>query len=173
MSQPRGTTPPVPVPPFDPSGFLPPGRHPAGRTEVADALVHAFPTSEQRPRLHNAWVGIWDALGDALPVPKSWLGGSFVSAKDEPKDIDTCWFLDGLAFDALPEHRQRHVMLVADSALARLQWRCDCYAVVDYPPGHPAHDAYLAVASYWHDAWGHTPPEPGGLRAARGYLEVS
>jgi len=48
MSQPGATTPPVPVPPFDPSGFLPPGRHSAGREEVADALVLAFPTSEQR-----------------------------------------------------------------------------------------------------------------------------
>lgn len=67
----------MPIPPFDSTGFLPPGCHRTGKPEVKAALVDAFPTLEQRPRLHDAWTDIWDTLHEVLPVPRSWLGGSF------------------------------------------------------------------------------------------------
>lgn len=58
----------------------------------------------------------------------------FVSDKAEPDDIDTCWFLDGPALEALSEPRQQAVQILADTALSRVKWQCDRHAIVEYPP---------------------------------------
>lgn len=79
------------IPPFDDSGRLPAGEHPATWEEVVDR----FGWNQRRRQL-------LDGLGEALELlatagcRRVWLNGSFVTTKDEPGDVDVCWDPDGV-----------------------------------------------------------------------------
>jgi hypothetical protein len=75
------------IPDFDRgSGQLPPGEHEASWAEITDRFGW-----NQRRRV------LLDGLSDALAAlasagcSKVWLNGSFVTAKDEPRDFDGVW----------------------------------------------------------------------------------
>ncbi len=96
-----------------------------------------------------------------------------MSAKDEPADIDVCTFLDGPSVDALPTEHQDIIGFMTSGKIAQAFWNCDSYPVVEYPPGHPNHAAFLAASAYWSSWWGQTRPDPSGVQQPRGYLEVA
>src|SRR5688572_20967940 len=97
----------MPVPPFDSDGFLEPGRHVATAAEMKVALVDGIPTSNNRAELFAAWETHRQTLSYLIEVQQQWLGGSFVSAKPDPGDIDSVSFIEGEVFDSLPEQHRR------------------------------------------------------------------
>jgi hypothetical protein len=85
------------LPPLDPdTGLLPVGEHAASWDEVLDR----FGWNEKRR-------GLLDGLADALDLLSSvgcrrvWINGSFVTAKDEPGDVDVCWDTEGVDLDRI------------------------------------------------------------------------
>lgn len=85
------------LPPFDPdTGLLPVGEHPASWDEV----LERFGWNEKRR-------GLLDGLAEAIALlaevgcRRVWLNGSFVTAKDEPDDVDVCWDEDGVDLDRI------------------------------------------------------------------------
>jgi hypothetical protein len=162
----------VPIPAFEPSGFLPGGRHSATSAEMHAALVAAFAVSVRRPAIFDWWQRHLASMRWLTQVSRQWIGGSFVSAKDEPADIDVCTFLDGPTVDALPAEHQEIIRFMTSGQIAQAYWNCDSYPIVEYPPGHPNHAAFLAASTYWSNWWGQTRPDPSGAQQSRGYLEV-
>lgn len=66
--------------------LLPPGRWPMSFDELRALSVNAFPGSSSRPKL---WQRFERARRDLAYIARElWVGGSFVSSKLEPKDID-------------------------------------------------------------------------------------
>ena len=98
----------MPIPAFEPSGsgYLPGGRHAATSAEMHAALVAAFASSSRRPAIFAWWLRHLASMRWLTQVSRQWIGGSFVSAKLEPADIDVCTFLDGPSVDALPAEHQ-------------------------------------------------------------------
>ena len=160
------------VPEFDEAGYLPEGRHEATADEVREALVDQFPQSETRPMIHEGWRRHYQALEHLVPVEKQWIGGSFVSAKVDPSDIDICSFIDGPTYDERPEPVRDLVDYMTAHKITQAFWTCDSYPVVVYPEGSPGHDAYKAAVEYWHGWWGKTRADADGNQRLRGYLEV-
>jgi len=74
------------VPAFDRNGNLPPGIH---KTTIGE-IAARFAWNERR---HRLWEGFRRAAANlaAAGVKKIWLGGSFVTSKDDPNDVDGCW----------------------------------------------------------------------------------
>lgn len=163
----------LPVPAFEPSGNLPPGRHNAAPVDVHAALVATFPSSVRRPGIFAWWERHLAALRWLIAVNRQWIGGSFVSVKPEPDDIDVCTFMDGPQADALPSEQQDIIRFMTAGKVTQGFWHCDSYPVLEYPPGHPNHAAYVAAVAYWHNWWGQSRPDPSGAQVARGYLEVT
>jgi hypothetical protein len=163
----------MPVPEFDEDGYLPPGRHPATADEMKAALVDAFEEADQRAMLFEAWTAHKDSLDYLLPVEHHWVGGSFVSTKPEPGDVDTVAFFDGTAFDALPLPARRLISYMCQGHGAQPWWGCDSFMVAIYPEDHPNHEVATAQPiAYWNNVWGHTRDDDQGHRRPRGYLEV-
>lgn len=131
-------------------------------------FVDPFSTSSTRAGIYEWWLDHRLALAEIIDVRVQWVGGSFVSGKVDPGDIDITTVFDGEKFDALPKHRR----LMADSLMSgpytRQFWRCDSYRLPEYPPTHPAHAAFLSAQAYWQAHWGTTR-----ANAPRGYLEVT
>jgi hypothetical protein len=82
----------MPLPDLDPStGNLPPGVHHA----TWDELRAAFGTTPHRARLLDGLHRALEALRTA-GCQRTYVDGSFVTAKDVPGDFDACWETQGV-----------------------------------------------------------------------------
>jgi uncharacterized protein DUF6932 len=89
------------IPEFDERGNLPPGIHHATWTEI----VSRYATSTRRRDLLE---GILDALRSLKTAScrVAYLDGSFVTAKEHPRDFDACWESAGVVLDRLDPELQ-------------------------------------------------------------------
>jgi hypothetical protein len=89
------------IPKFDGNGRLPPGIHHATWTEI----VTRYATSTHRRDLLN---GLLDALRSLKTAGcrVAYLDGSFVTAKEHPKDFDACWDTTGVVIERLDPELQ-------------------------------------------------------------------
>ena len=74
---------------FRPDGYLPEGLFICSEAEV----LFRFGTSNRRRRRLALRLRRWIALGQQVKAPRLLVDGSFVTAKEEPHDIDTVIFL--------------------------------------------------------------------------------
>ena len=84
------------LPPFEPTGRLPAGVHPA----TWPAFMERFGTSVHRREQLTKLEAALRLLRDA-GCPRVFVGGSFVTAQSEPGDIDVAWDMTGIDADAL------------------------------------------------------------------------
>lgn len=82
------TPPSSTVPPFRPDGYLPEGVHVCSEAEV----LFRFGSSSRRRRLVLR-LRRWIELGRQVGARRLLVDGSFVTAKEEPHDIDSVIFL--------------------------------------------------------------------------------
>jgi hypothetical protein len=84
------------VPPFESTGLLPAGVHPAAWPLFVDRFGTSIRRREQLRKLETALRLLRDA-----GCARVFVGGSFVTAKSEPNDIDVAWDVDGVDADVL------------------------------------------------------------------------
>ena len=77
------------IPAFRPDGFLPEGLHPATEAEV----VARFGTATRRRQLLMLRLSHWLELARQVGATRLLVGGSFVTAKQSPKDVDAAIWL--------------------------------------------------------------------------------
>jgi hypothetical protein len=106
------------LPPLDPErGLLPAGEHVA----TWDELVERFGWNEWRRGLLDGMAEALDLLA-AAGCRRVWINGSFVTAKDQPRDVDVCWELEGVDLEHIDP-----VFLELDSGRAaqKVRFRCE------------------------------------------------
>ncbi|WP_030561719.1 DUF6932 family protein [Streptomyces aureocirculatus] len=90
------------MPELDPvTGLLPPGRYAASLDELHAALVLST-GSATRQEIWEEWADhrmMVEAL--AGEITRMWVGGSFVSDKTDPGDVDVTYLLRARAYDRL------------------------------------------------------------------------
>lgn len=143
------------IPAFDDAGNLPEGPHDATPDEIREHFVDAVAGSLTRRMIFEWWSHHRAALLEIVQVGEQWLGGSFVSAKPDPNDIDLVTVVDGPAYDELPRHRQLLIRPLIAGNYTEQIWRCDAYPVFSYPDGHPGRDAYKVAFDFWQEHFGH------------------
>ena len=84
------------IPPFANSGNLPEGVHEA----TWDEIVDRFGTNDRRRELLDGLHRALDSLRSA-GCRRAYIGGSFVTAQEEPGDFDACWEIAGVDPDRL------------------------------------------------------------------------
>lgn len=94
--------------------LLPPGRWPLGVEDLRQLTVDAFPRSARRPALWAAFERAWRALA---PLAREiHVGGSFVSSKLDPVDIDLLAVMRRDRFPSPAGCRPREVREFLESA---------------------------------------------------------
>lgn len=158
------------VPDFNDDGYLDAGTHRATPDEVKAALVSAdrFAGSSSRTVIFEGWTKHREALRYLVVCERQWLGGSFVSSKLEPGDLDLCSFVNGEDLDALSSPQFHLVDSLLAGPATKGYWSCDSYAVLEYPEEHPLYAASQVHADYWRRWWGHNRDGD-----ERGFLEVT
>lgn len=185
------------IPQLDPqTGLLPAGRYLATYQEVYAAFVtsETFTTSARRPELWQQWAKHITLIEAVVGrTPRAWMAGSFVSAKQDPRDIDVFYGLDPEAYDSLGEDDLadlerlcdrdeciKHYDLMIDAYFTRLP---DQLPVDDLRPerlGESNLQAFQSLGLY-DEIWQRTrhATSSGESNAAardavrRGYLEVT
>ena len=114
------------IPTFDANGNLPPGVHKATLSEIQAKLAW----NAKREELVEGFAQAIRNLADA-GVKRVWIGGSFVSEKEEPNDIDGCWDdrpgpidvskLDDVFLDTRPPRERMKNKYGVDFLIARLR----------------------------------------------------
>jgi hypothetical protein len=84
------------IPTVDDSGNLPPGIHYATWMEI----VTRYATSIHRRELLDGMLDAFRSL-KAAGCGTAYLDGSFVTAKEHPRDFDACWEASGVVLDRL------------------------------------------------------------------------
>lgn len=77
------------IPPFRADGYLPEGVHPCSDAEV----LFRFGTSNRRRRRLAIRLRRWIELGRKVAARRLLVDGSFITAKEEPGDIDSVLLL--------------------------------------------------------------------------------
>ena len=77
------------IPPFRPDGYLPEGVYVCSEADV----IFRFGSSNRRRRRLAVRLRQWIELGRQVGAKRLLVDGSFVTAKEEPQDVDTVIFL--------------------------------------------------------------------------------
>ena len=77
------------IPPFRPDGYLPGGIHRCSQTDA----IFRFGSSNRRRRRLVLRLRRWITLGQQVGAQRLLVDGSFVTAKEDPQDVDTVIWL--------------------------------------------------------------------------------
>jgi predicted nucleotidyltransferase len=185
----------MPVPPFV-GGVLPQGRYQCTQDEIEAFFVNdpSFVASISRPAIWQHWETGLELLTSAVTVHSAWIGGSFVTAKLTPRDIDVLFIVseEDRAKRGVEDRQviESFMNRVRDPLTGHLKpahgLLVDSY-VINWSPHNPApdgkrtplHFAYAAERGYWDDWWSRkrvTSKKKPSVREdalpKRGFLEV-
>lgn len=160
----------MPLPIIQVNGYLPPGPHHGTPDEIEERFVAELQPSNRRGPIFQWWRAHRAALDTVVTVHEQWIGGSFLSSKPEPDDIDLCSLVDGPSYDAQEPAKQ----FMADSLLAREAtkeaWHCHSFPIAVYPQGSPGYAQMVAAKAYWSGWWAKTRTDQHGVQTERGYV---
>jgi hypothetical protein len=153
------------IPNFDGYGNLPPalapgtaGFGPSGLAvtlaEIRQRFVAEVPTSTQRAEVWGGWMSHRAAF-EALRVPYVTLvGGSFVTSKHDPGDVDLCYLVQDGDVNALDASSQAEITRLLAGPRCKAQYHCDAYSVIVYPLSQPRFFQMVQRIAYWSNVFG-------------------
>ena len=178
------------IPPLLDTGFLAQGRHTCTVEEFHDSFVadQRFENSTVRPTIWASWVEAQSVLHSLVPTYAAWVGGSFVSAKVDPDDMDSVFIVDDHALQKIEDGELKHLVMMfarggefhkpAGRALDTflLPWTAILASGALTPVSQ---ENYYNLRGYWDDFWQRirsgsklSPPTFLDAVPRRGFLEV-
>ena len=108
-------------------------------------FVTAFPNSTTRKRLFENYLRyIYRFQDEVFPFFEQWINGSFVTQKENPKDIDMVTFLDYEVYE-----KRGNKVLDKFWSFSLEDEGIDSYLVRDYPEHHPNFVETSAYKEKW------------------------
>lgn len=178
------------LPPVDAvSGSLPLGRFGAELAEIKATFVDApeWAGSTTRAAIWNDFESATAGIRSVVPVAWVWVGGSFISNKLDPDDIDVVYWCEDRFVDRVTDPREKYILqlFATNQVRAKTKLRVDtryCRWHV-FPEATQRrtieHNAYSADRGYWDDLWLRKrsgaktdPPVRDDALPRRGYAEV-
>ena len=139
---------------FNADGYLAAGLHPTTLTDMKTHLVDAFTSSAKRPRVFAGYSRHTADL-QQFPVPvNQFVGGSFVSSKEEPSDIDLLGMADQAKIDQMDPAKQAAFMQMFLGDGSKPAYECDAYFLASFPDTDPAYPHYRVMRKYWMGEFG-------------------
>lgn len=116
--------------------------------EVTQHFVNDFPESASRPLLFNSFLHYVIKLNAAINQPAlQWLGGSFISMKLDPNDVDC---VNLIAFNERLEQNAEPLIPYLLIGGSRETYYVDGHLIAIYPPTDKRYEAItLPSMTYW------------------------
>jgi hypothetical protein len=179
MGQPGGYP---PIPAFTNEGDLPRGRFCASFDDVEKWYVtdEAYEGSSTRKQVWSDFATLLDLIKRLrVRVPAVFLGGSFVTSKLDPPDIDVALLVDMSRISSAATFGK--VEKIVATTKSDLSLEVDSFLIRWHPDGSQVggDPRYLAQRGSWDDFWqrkvpmpDRIPPQRAHAMPVRGYLEV-
>lgn len=172
------------------TGLLPLGRYGATLDSIKAAYVEdpRFADSETRAEIWQHFKSATAGIRSVVPVVCVWIGGSFLTEKMDPDDIDVVYWCEDKHIDRVQDPKAALLLEV----FARNQVRRRTGLRVDtrycrwhvFPEADRAysadHQSYILDRGYWDDFWMRKrsgeksdPPQRLDALPRRGYFEVT
>lgn len=140
---------------FTETGYLTPGFIDITMKDLKAYFAERIPDQKTRSELfqglHNL-VAMLSELG--IQNFQMWIGGSFVSVKQQPKDIDVVCLIDYNELMNVTAQSQR--LLLSSDLKERIRYffHCDMYPVAVFPKESPYRAYTENRLMYWRGVWG-------------------
>lgn len=164
------------------------GALPSGRYRVDPETFRArFGTSNaRREELWTHWETATGILRSHVPVCAAWIGGSYLTSKPDPGDIDCVYLIDSAVMANASEEASRILWAFASGNIVKdhlgleldtfvLQWEASATPLRSNPEVRSYHE----TRGYWDDLWSKMRSGPRGSSPTRvdshprrGYVEV-
>lgn len=140
--------------------------------------------NERRQEIWQHFIKATDMLRTTLPIAAVWIGGSFVTNKPEPSDVDAVYILNQNKYSTVDDFGKRRAAGFAeDGWLFSRGIRVDSHVLHWLPHGElsmddPTQEPYLKSRGYWDDFLQRyavdklAPLTEDSAIPKRGYLEV-
>jgi len=131
-------------------------------------FVHNFPNSSTRKILFNNYERfIYRFQDEVFPFFEQWINGSFVTMKENPKDIDIVTFLDYQVYEKRGEATldKFWTFSLEDDGI-------DSYIVKEYPENHQKYLDFLELKNQWLNTYNHSNPKKGKEILPKGFLKI-
>lgn len=140
---------------FNAKGYLEPGLHPMNLDEIEKVFVTPFPHSSTRPNVMSGFRRHTNDLLALVDEYTQFIDGSFVSNKNDPRDIDLVCFIDGDKVDALSPPQQAKLRELVLGPTTKASHKCDAYFCPSYPDTHANYDFFRSKRKYWMGEFGY------------------
>ena len=168
------------IPSFDQRGLLPSNSDNTPYTATLEDLRIRFATNDIRQWIWGDFLSWLRAVRTELDVELLWIGGSYITDKERPSDIDVVAWLEKPSVEIFAKRRlerplaslRTHQYLKGGSArtpvvFARIQPANDHVDGFFAPRGNPAQ------AASWRETWSGVYDKNAGTRIGdKGFLEV-
>lgn len=172
------------------SGLLPLGRFGAALTDIKERFVDAprFAESSTRTEIWQHFESATEGIRSVVPVVCVWVGGSFLTDKLNPDDIDLVYWCEDALLDQVTDPKERLLLelfatnQVRSKTGLRVDTRyCLWHVFPEADRGTSAeHQAYALRRGYWDDFWMRkrsgakdAAPQRDDALPRRGYFEVT
>ncbi len=154
--------------------------------EIQEKFVTTVePVPGRRAQIWSDFQRATSAIQSVTPVAAAWIGGSFVSSKAHPSDIDVVYLVRANEYDAITDAQQQSKLNIfkGEKRLMQKGLLVDSYVIdwrprgTEKPTSHEENKA-MAHRGYWDDwlqrkpAAGKPDDDPENALPRRGYLEV-
>jgi Family of unknown function (DUF6932) len=135
---------------FDENGYLQPYKPIEADLNIFKKyFVDAFPNSERRRLLFDNYLRfLYRFKDEVFPLFEQWINGSFVTQKENPKDIDIVTFLDYKIWE-----RRGAEVLDKFWTFSLEDKFIDSYLVASYPSDHPNYSVFKSEQELWADRY--------------------
>lgn len=172
------------------SGLLPLGRFGASLEDIKAQYVDAprFSASTSRREIWQHFESATEGIRSVVPVICVWVGGSFLTDKMDPDDIDLVYWCEDAHVDQVTDPRARMILQLFAGNQVRQETglrvdtrycRWHVFAEADRSAS-VEHLAYAQQRGYWDDFWmrkrsgeKHAQPQRADALPRRGYFEVT
>lgn len=143
---------------FNTDGYLNPGFYDWSAEEIRNYLVDFFcPSNHKRAEVFQGYLTLCEDIVSLNIVSVQWIGGSFVSVKPEPGDIDLSNIVSIAYLDSLVEQNLVTIDFLKSmfwgDGYSKPKYKCDSYFIPRVPLGHVDYDYYQGRLEYWKKLW--------------------
>lgn len=155
---------------FDQHGHLTPYEIIETNLEILETVfVNDFPNSTTRKALFENYIRfIYQFQDEVFPFFEQWINGSFVTMKENPKDIDIVTFLDYQVYE-----KRGEATLDKFWTFSLEDQGIDSYIVKEYPKGHEKHKDFLELKNQWVNTYNHSNPKKEKKILPKGFLKIN
>ncbi len=98
-----------------------------------------------------------------------WVDGSFVSNKEDPRDIDFITFVN---WQAYAQHEQEIDRQFSKWAVGNFYENLDAYTICEYPEGHQFYQTFRADRAYWYEWFSNSRFNRLKKRFSKGFIQI-